>query len=81
MMEDERREAELESALFLALDVLGSFEPTDARAVSDEYVAMAAIACRVESPNAVEIIMSALEARVNPNVEHLKAMLAARGGK
>ena len=39
----EDRIANLESALNLALCYLSNFEPPDSRAVSDEFVAMAAI--------------------------------------
>jgi len=59
----------LEAALFLALDVLGDLEPNDARAMSDQFVAMAAVACEVtdHEGNGDDIIQSALRARNNPN--------------
>jgi len=38
----------LDAALGLALERLGAMEPGDSRAVSDEYVAMAAVACDLD---------------------------------
>jgi len=59
----------LEAALFLALDVLGDFEPNDARAFSDAYVAMAVIACdqNDDDKSADAIIQAGLRGRNNPN--------------
>jgi len=53
--------AKLEKALELALGYLARFEPGDSRAVSDEYVAMLAVLCRVE-PNELGGEMAIIEA-------------------
>jgi hypothetical protein len=45
LREQERRMADLQMVADLALNTLTQFEPGDSRAVSDEFVAMAAIQC------------------------------------
>jgi hypothetical protein len=61
------RVEELQAALDLALAWLTPFEPGDSRAVSDEFFAMAAIACEVsgDRANHLRIIVDAqaIEAR------------------
>lgn len=52
----------LEAALDLALILLGKGEPGDSRAVSDEFVAMAAIKCNLnDQTESLEIIAKARE--------------------
>lgn len=46
----------LESALNLALHILGAQEPPDSRAVSDEFVAMSSVLAGCENTNAMKII-------------------------
>lgn len=60
--ETEIRAATLEEALKLALIRLVEFEPPDSRAVSDEFVAMAAIAegGDLATPECIEIVRRAL---------------------
>jgi hypothetical protein len=62
----EARSAKLTEALDLALDFLSDFEPGDSRAVSNEYVAMAAVCSDIE-PNSPDeemgIIRAAKQAR------------------
>ena len=50
----------LESALGLALHILGAQEPPDSRAVSDEFVAMASVLAGCESAAAMEIIAAGM---------------------
>lgn len=72
----------LEGALTLALDYLGELEPGDSRAVSNEYVAMSTVLCRIE-PNVpgedLAIIVAGLRARNNPNAETINAALDPTG--
>jgi hypothetical protein len=57
------RVADLELALDYALAVLGEFELGDSRAVSDEFVAMAAIRCGAGDPDDCRVVLGrALEA-------------------
>lgn len=71
----ERRGLELEAALTLALDALGLLEPTDSRAVSDQYVAMSAICCGVEAEGSLPIVLEELDRRENPNAARLREAL------
>jgi hypothetical protein len=59
---DPSRIADLELALELALAWLSRFEPGDSRAVSDEFVAMAAILCeaRTDHDECRQIIRDAI---------------------
>lgn len=58
------RIAALEAALNLALEILVKFEPGDSRAVSNEFVAMAAVACNLDDQTAAqELIRTALSAQ------------------
>ena len=51
---------DLRTALALAVRLLERHEPTDSRAVSDEFVALAAISCGVDDQDHWNIINSAL---------------------
>lgn len=54
--------ADVREALDLALEILGQREPTDSRAVSDEYVAMAAAGTPHHNDKGREIIRARLAA-------------------
>lgn len=56
------RVSRLERALNLALEILGKFEPGDSRAVSNEFVAMAAVSAGHEDTGVMSIIDDALRA-------------------
>lgn len=51
-----------EKALRLAVNMLSQYEPPDSRAVSDEFVALAAVSCGIANADAVRIIDAALQA-------------------
>lgn len=53
----------VELALQLALNWLIKYEPPDSRAVSNEFVAMAAISCGCDNEKCIEIIQNALEGK------------------
>ena len=57
------RVSRLERALNLALDILGKREPPDSRAVSNEFVAMAAVSAGHENTAVMSIIDDELRAR------------------
>lgn len=57
----EDRAARLKSALGLALLYLETFEPRDSRAVSNEFVAMAAVEAGVEDDKCMKIIEGAYQ--------------------
>jgi hypothetical protein len=62
----DERVADLELALDLALNQLSEFEPGDSRAVSNEFVAMAAIRCEAGSLSECrDIIRAALTEKHN----------------
>jgi hypothetical protein len=60
---DPARSRDLQLALDWALGVLERYEPTDSRAVSDEFVSAAAIACDCANEECREILRTALRAR------------------
>ena len=65
------RIVDLESALRLALHILWGFEPPDSRAVSDEFVAMAAVLANCANNESMQIIADGMEVeRTYP--EHAK---------
>jgi hypothetical protein len=53
------RETRLYKALSVATDMLAPFEPKDSRAVSDEFVALAAIVCKVDDQKVWDVIDTA----------------------
>lgn len=55
-----REISDLREALGLALAYLSRFEPGDSRAVSDEFVAMAAVQCGIGDDACMAIINRAL---------------------
>lgn len=62
---------EVVKALNLALEMLGRYEPGDSRAVSDEYVAMAAVAAGRADAKCVRVIdraLSALTVKPSPSL-------------
>ena len=79
------RVARLRAALTLALDYLGEGAGgADARAISDEYVAMAGICAGVQPDRAGEdeaLIIAGLTRRNNPNAESLAASLKGEQGE
>jgi hypothetical protein len=60
---DPARSRDLQLALDWALGVLERYEPTDSRAVSDEFVSAAAIACDCANEECREILRAALRAQ------------------
>ena len=50
----------IERALALAVSMLAPHEPGDSRAVSDEFVAIASVACGDTSPRVMEVIDGAI---------------------
>lgn len=58
---DEGAAGDLQQALTLALALLGQMEPTDARAVSDEFVAMAAAQAGIQNQEGRDIIAARLK--------------------
>lgn len=59
--QDEGAAGDLQQALTLALALLGQMEPTDARAVSDEFVAMAAAQAGIQNQEGRDIIAARLK--------------------
>lgn len=63
------REEELTLALDLALKYLAQYEPPDSRAVSDAFVAMAAIYCNLGDVDCIRVMQEALAQPLPPVVK------------
>lgn len=62
----------LKEALSLAVQMLFPYEPGDSRAVSDEFVALAAVDCGLADDKCMKVIRDSLAARATldaPNAE------------